>query len=77
MNLKEYLSELGKVGRKVMAQRCGTSPQYLYQLSLGNRTASPRLAIEIEKASGGVITCESLCPDVDWEYLRKNGTTAA
>lgn len=29
----------------------------------------------IEKATGGLVTCEEMRPDVDWAYLRASGST--
>lgn len=77
MKLKTYFSQLSKEQREAMADECGTSAQYIYQVSLGHRSASERLAIEIEKASGGKVRCESLCPGADWGYIRSTGAFAA
>lgn len=77
MKLKKYFSQLSKTEREKLAEECGTSVQYLYQISLGNRTASEKLAIEIEKATKGKVRCESLCPNADWGYIRSTGVCPA
>src|SRR5215471_16993838 len=52
------------------AKRCGTSVQYLTQLALGIRRATPYSAIRIEQASYGIVRAEELCPDFDWHYVK-------
>jgi DNA-binding transcriptional regulator YdaS (Cro superfamily) len=37
----------------------------------GRKRPSVELCIVIERASKGVVRCESLRPDVDWAYLAR------
>lgn len=55
--------------RESFANRCGTSYGHLRNVAYGKPCAE-KLAINIDRESGGVVTCESLCPDVDFGYLR-------
>ena len=70
MSLLEYLKSLTKEQRAAFAKRCDTSVEYLYQIAYGNRSPKVELAVEIERESEKVVTCERLLPDVDWAYLR-------
>lgn len=70
MNLKTYLSGLTLKERDAFAARVGTSAGHLRNMSYGYRTCAETLAIEIERASDGVVTCEELCPQADWAYVR-------
>ena len=74
MKLREYMS-LNGVRPSKLAQELGVAPAYLYQMAAGIRSVSAERAIEVEKATGGAVTCEDLRPDVDWAYLR--GTAKA
>ena len=73
MKLREYMS-LDGVQPTKLAQELGVAPAYLYQMATGIRRISAERAIEVEKVTGGLVTCEELRPDVDWAYLR--GTRA-
>jgi DNA-binding transcriptional regulator YdaS (Cro superfamily) len=75
MELKNYLKSLPASDRKAFAQRCGTSLQYLYNITAGFKTCGEKLAIEIEKNSARAVTCEEMRSDVDWAYLRGNPAT--
>lgn len=55
--------------RESFAARCGTSYGHIRNVAYGKPCAE-KLAINIDRESGGVVTCESLCPDVDFGYLR-------
>ena len=70
MNLTEYLESLAVDARRAFARRCGTSLEYLRQIAAGIRTPKAQLAITISRESGGLVTCESLLPGIDWAYLR-------
>jgi DNA-binding transcriptional regulator YdaS (Cro superfamily) len=52
--------------RKQLAEDCGTSPAYLWQVANGwrGRRASMALAKAIETATQGAVTCRDLRPDV-------------
>lgn len=74
MDLKSYLQTMTLVERRDFAKRVGSSAGHLNNVSYGYRPCAESLAIEIEKASDGKVTCEELCPTADWAYLR--GTAA-
>jgi DNA-binding transcriptional regulator YdaS (Cro superfamily) len=70
IELKNYLSQLTPSERKVFANRCKTSIGYLNQIMYGNSKCSASLAIKIDKESNGKVSCDLLCPDVDFKYIR-------
>lgn len=74
MKLIDYLNAMPLTARKSFAKRCGTSFDYLRQVAYGNRACKEALAINLERESGQMLTCEALCPDADWAYIRS--TTA-
>jgi DNA-binding transcriptional regulator YdaS (Cro superfamily) len=74
MDLKTYLKTLTTDEREAFAKRCDTSVGHLNNISYGLRPCAEQLAIEIEKNSERKVTCEILCPETDWAYIR--GTAA-
>jgi len=72
MDLLTFIKSLSKADAETFAKRCGTSVGQLKQVAYGNRRASATLAIEIEKSSNKAVPCESLRPDIDWQYLRSS-----
>lgn len=56
--------------RTVFAQRCGSTFAHVRNVAYGQKTCAEKLAINIERESGGKVRCEDLRPDVDWAYLR-------
>lgn len=70
MKLIDYLNALPVEARVPFATRCGTSFDYLRQVGYGNRPCSEKLAINLERESGRLLTCEELCPDADWAFVR-------
>lgn len=76
MDLKTYLSTMTLKERAALAERCGTTAAHLRNVSYGDRTCGESLAINLERESGGEITCEDLRPDVDWAYLRSTAPPA-
>lgn len=71
--LQKFMLSMQPEERRAFAKRCGTTHGQLKQIYCGNRSCSPKLAIEIEKHSHGAVTCESLRPDIDFNFLRKAG----
>ena len=65
MNLSDYFAE-DRARRRQLAQRLGTSADYLWQLATGwnGRKASPELARRIETATDGRVSCSDLRPDI-------------
>lgn len=79
MKLRTYFIGLTTQERVEFAKRCGTSVQHIKNIAYGNGTppCGESLAINIERESGGAVRCETLRPDVDWEYLRGTALQAA
>lgn len=74
MKLTLFLKSLSHEEKKFFAERCGTSVGYLKQVGYGNKNCGGGLAICIERESGGLVTCEEICPvGVDWQYIRNAG----
>lgn len=61
--------------REAFAKRCETTKGHLTNVAYGQKPCREKLAIAIDRESLGVVPCESLCPGVDWAYLR--GTARA
>ena len=57
-------------GQAAMARYLGVTPPTVNQWAKGKRPIPAKRCLEIEKATGGAVTCEELRPDVDWSYLR-------
>ncbi len=70
MKLIDYLNAIPVEARESFAARCGTSFDYLRQVGYGNRACAEKLAINLERESGRMLTCEELCPDTDWAFIR-------
>lgn len=71
MSLHRYLLELDPPARKALADKVGSTVDYLFLVGYGKRKPKVRLAVAIERESGGRVRCEDLIPDVDWAYLRR------
>lgn len=70
-SLIDYIKNMpSDQNREEFAANCGTSLGYLKLVMYGNRNCSAALAINIDRESKGVIACDDLCPDVDFNYLR-------
>jgi DNA-binding transcriptional regulator YdaS (Cro superfamily) len=70
MDLKSFLETLTMVERDEFATRCGSTAAHIKNVSYGYRSCAESLAINIERESGRKVRCESLRPDVDWQFLR-------
>ena len=53
-----------------LARVIGVSGPTVNQWASGHRPVPAERCPQIEKATGGVVRCEMLRPDVDWAYLR-------
>jgi DNA-binding transcriptional regulator YdaS (Cro superfamily) len=71
MDLQTFFLTTGR--RQELADRLAVSPNYLWQIATGyhGRKPSPKLAKRIHEETLGVVTLESLRPDV-WGN-EKNG----
>lgn len=70
MKLIDYLNAIPVEAREPFAARCGTSFDYLRQVGYGNRACTEKLAINLERESNRLLTCEELCPSTDWAVVR-------
>ena len=61
MNLAAFLE---RADRKALARVLKTHEGYLYQIATGRRKPGPVMARRIHEATLGVVTLESLRPDV-------------
>ena len=69
MDLKTYFLSLKADARADLAARCGTTLGHLRNVAYG-RVCGESLAINLERESGGLVSCEEMRPDVDWAFLR-------
>jgi DNA-binding transcriptional regulator YdaS (Cro superfamily) len=76
MDLKTYL-ESNAITQKEFAKLIDVHESMISQWINGVRSVPAERCSEIERASGGAVTCEDLRPDLadHWSYLR--GTAAA
>lgn len=68
MDLPTYLSRPGAVVE--LARAIDAHPSLISQLKNKRRPIPARFCPKIEKATGGLVTCEEMLKDVDWTYLR-------
>lgn len=69
-SLLEHLNSMSVARQQQFAEACGTTVGYLRQIGYGHRECQAAMAIDIDRESGGEISCESLCPSADWDYVR-------
>jgi DNA-binding transcriptional regulator YdaS (Cro superfamily) len=70
MDLRKFVSPLSPAEREDFAERCETTWGHLKNVVYGFRPCSESLAINIDRESKGAVTCEELCPGVDWAHVR-------
>lgn len=70
--LLEYINSLPIDEREPFAKRCETTIGYLRNACSTGKRLGERIAINIERESGGAVRCEDMRPDVDWAYLRNS-----
>jgi DNA-binding transcriptional regulator YdaS (Cro superfamily) len=70
--LQAYLASLSAAEKEAFAERLDTSIGYLRKTMSSKQKFGEKLAIDIERESGGFVPCEELRPDVDWAYLRNS-----
>ena len=74
--LKSFLAGLSVQDKGAFAERCSTTVGYLNQIMYGNSKCSASLAIKIDKESNSLVSCDLLCPDADFNYIRHQALTA-
>jgi len=72
MELKKYLEPPGAV--VALARSIGVNPVLVSQWKNGVRGVPAARCPDIERATGGAVTCEDLRPDLaeQWAYLRNS-----
>ncbi|HHL0960307.1 TPA: transcriptional regulator [Serratia marcescens] len=68
MELKQYINELERGGAKKLAEQLSVSKSYLSQMASGRTAISPERCVEIENATGGVVSRRDLRPN-DWQKI--------
>jgi len=66
--IERAISHAGGVTK--LAEQLKVSPQAIYFWRDGKRGIPADKCPDIERSTGGIVTCEALRPDVDWAYLR-------
>ena len=69
-SLRKYLNNLPVSEQDDFAKRCETTRLYLRTAINTPKKLGGNICINIERESGGAVTCESIRPDIDWQYLR-------
>jgi DNA-binding transcriptional regulator YdaS (Cro superfamily) len=69
--LLAYLNSLPAEGRERFAKRCGTTQNYLRKAISKGQQLSVETSILIDQESGGMVRCEQLRADVNWDYLAR------
>ena len=69
MKLLEYVDEhFGK--RAVLARQIGVKQIMITMWIKGRARIPAERCIQIEKITGGKVTCEEMRPDIDWAVVR-------
>jgi DNA-binding transcriptional regulator YdaS (Cro superfamily) len=76
MDFKTFWLSMSVTERKAFALRCDASVFSLRNIAYG-KPCGDAIAINIERESGGKVSCEALCPTTDWAYIRQTGQKKA
>lgn len=68
--LLDWLNSMPKATQDKIAALMSTSTGQLRQIAHGARNCSPRLAVQIDKYSGGSVSMTELAPELDWEHVQ-------
>ncbi|MEC4683387.1 MAG: YdaS family helix-turn-helix protein [Nitrospirota bacterium] len=60
----ELIAYLRKKSATQLASEIGTSPMYLFHIASKRRKASPKMAVAIQRATGGEVSVYDLRPDL-------------
>ena len=75
MNLKQYITENGRGSAARLAKQANINRMYLCQITTGRRKPSAAMAERIARATGFVVSIESLRPDIAQMFKDKQGAT--
>lgn len=64
MSIQKAIDHFGSAAS--LARGLDVAPQMITQWKDGSRPIPAERALEIERATGGAVTCEELRPDIDW-----------
>lgn len=70
VTLHSFLSSMDMDQRQAFAAGTGYSLRSLENVGYKTAAAGPKMAIAIERESGGLVPVELICPDADWSYIR-------
>lgn len=68
-NLLTFLKPMTRQEREDFAQRIGTTLGQLLQIGYGKRPCSPVYAVNIDRETGGKVTMQEMCPEIDWDHV--------
>lgn len=68
--LLEWLNSLPKATQDMIAKEMETTTGQLRQIAYGNRQCSTRLAVLLDKFSGGHVSMVVLDPRIDWNHIK-------
>ncbi|BFM82903.1 transcriptional regulator [Acinetobacter baumannii] len=72
-SLADYLNSLpNKEAKEKFAKKCGSTLGYLRLVVNKFRFCSATLAIALDRESHGKVSCDELCPNADFEYVRRS-----
>lgn len=76
--LRSYLASLDPDSRAAFCARCGTTLGYVEKVIWlrGRKRFGDGLTVVFERESDGVVTCESLRPDINWSRFRAAAVSA-
>ena len=64
-----YLRSLTAAEKNGLAQRCGITRAYLYNIIYSGKHPSVQLACKIERVTNGKVNRRALRPDIDWNLI--------
>lgn len=73
--LRDFFLSLSTDEREIFAGKCGTTAGHIKHIYSGNRNCNESVAIMIDKHSEGVVKCDVLCPETDFDYVRSTAIT--
>lgn len=68
--LLDWLNSLPPNVQSTLAEKMGTTIGQLRQIAYGNRKCNLRLAVEIDKYSGGAVPMTEMASSVDWDHIK-------